>query len=135
MVPAFIEVTSALLMVGICSLLFESPIGLITSAPPDALFAVLWLGIFGSGLAYLAFFRLIEHWGATRTSSVAYLLPVWGVVLGLIVLNEPLQSGLILGTGLVILGIALVNMQRAALVSGAGRLRARLGRQPTELAR
>jgi drug/metabolite transporter (DMT)-like permease len=135
MVPAFIEVLSAMLMVGICALLFENPIGLITGAPPDALFAVLWLGIFGSGLAYLAFFRLIGTWGATRTSSVAYLLPVWGVVLGLIVLNEPLQSGLILGTILVIMGIAFVNTDRETVTGGISRVRARRNRQPAELVR
>jgi drug/metabolite transporter (DMT)-like permease len=135
MVPAFIEVGSAMLMVLICALVFENPIGLVTTLSGQALFAVIWLGVFGSGLAYLAFFRLIGAWGPTRTAFVAYLLPVWGIALGLIVLNEPIQSGLILGTALVIVGIALVNVERGSLVSGAGRLRARFNRQPVELVR
>jgi len=135
MVPAFIEVTSAMVMVAICALVFENPIALVGTISGGALFAVVWLGVFGSGLAYLAFFRLIGAWGATRTASVAYLLPVWGVALGLIVLDEPLQSGLILGTALVIVGIAFVNMERATLIAGADRVRGRLNRQPTELAR
>jgi drug/metabolite transporter (DMT)-like permease len=135
MVPAFIEVASALLMVGICAVVFENPVAQIAGASVGALFAVLWLGVFGSGLAYLAFFRLIDAWGATRTTLVAYLLPVWGIALGLIVLNEPMHSGLILGTALVIAGIAFVNVDRETATSGVARLRARMARQPVEIAR
>jgi drug/metabolite transporter (DMT)-like permease len=78
---------------------------------PDgqAIFAILWLGILGSGLAYLFVFRLFAHWGATRTTLVAYLLPPVGIVLGYLVLQEPVDARLILGTGLVIAGIGLVN--------------------------
>jgi drug/metabolite transporter (DMT)-like permease len=128
MVPAFIEVASAMLIVAVGAVLFENPVGLIGSLPADGLFAVLWLGVFGSGLAYLAFFRLIGTWGATRTTSVAYLLPVWGVALGFVVLSEPIQPGLVLGTALVIAGIAFVNLDRATVVGTTARVRSRLGR-------
>jgi drug/metabolite transporter (DMT)-like permease len=70
---------------------------------------VVWLGLLGSGLAYLLFFRLLRTWGATRTSLVAYLLPVVGIVLGVLVLREPVDLRLIVGTALVIGGIAIVN--------------------------
>ncbi len=40
---------------------------------------------------------------------VAYLLPIWGIALGALVLNEPLDPRLLAGTALVIAGIALVN--------------------------
>ena len=127
MVPAFIEVASAMVMVAIGALIFENPISEISSITPQALGSVLWLGVFGSGLAYLAFFRLIGAWGPTRTSLVAYLLPIWGITLGFIVLNEPIQSGLILGTTLVIAGIAFVNLDRKSLASANSQLRARMG--------
>jgi drug/metabolite transporter (DMT)-like permease len=60
-------------------------------------------------MAYLAYFRLLGRWGATRTSLVAYLLPVVGIVLGYLVLQEPIDLSLIAGTALVIGGVALVN--------------------------
>jgi drug/metabolite transporter (DMT)-like permease len=135
MVPAFFEVFFSMLMVAAAAFLFERPLALIPTLPVDALFAVAWLGIFGSGLAYLCFFRLIVDWGATRTTLVAFLLPIWGIVLGFIVLSEPIQSGLVLGTALVIIGIAFVNGDRAMLTGTANRVRGRLNRQPTELAR
>ncbi len=107
MIPAVFQVTFALLITGTLALLTEAP----WTATPDAqaIFSILWLGILGSGLAYLAVFRLFAHWGATRTTLVAYILPVVGIVLGYLVLAEPIDGRLIVGTGLVIAGIGLVN--------------------------
>ena len=108
MIPAVFQVTFALLIVGALALVIERPWA---TATPDAeaWFSVIWLGILGSGLAYLAYFRLLLTWGATRTALVAYLLPVVGIVLGFLVRREPIDATLIAGTGLVIAGVALVN--------------------------
>jgi drug/metabolite transporter (DMT)-like permease len=132
MIPALFQVFFAMLMVAVSALVFENPIGLIGSLPPEAIVAVVWLGFFGSGLAYLVFFRLLGHWGPTRTSLVAYTLPVWGIALGFMVLHEPIQQGLVLGTVLVIVGIALVNLQRQALAARFRQVRARFGRADTD---
>ena len=107
MIPAVFQVTFALLITGTLALLTEHP----WTATPDAqaIVSILWLGILGSGLAYLAVFRLFAHWGATRTTLVAYLLPVVGIALGYLVLAEPIDGRLIGGTALVIGGIGLVN--------------------------
>ena len=75
---------------------------------------MIWLGLLGSGLAYLVFFRLLGRWGATRTSMVAYLLPVYGIALGALVLSEPIDARLLVGTALVIGGVALVNSKYGA---------------------
>lgn len=107
MIPALLQVALALVMVSIPALLLERPWEARLTA--DALFAVAWLGLLGSGLAYLVFFRLLGRWGATRTTLVAYLLPIWGLVLGALVLSEPIDARLVLGTALVIGGIGLVN--------------------------
>ena len=108
LIPAVFQVTFGLLIVGILALLFEQPWA---TATPDAQawFSVIWLGIVGSGLAYMAYFRLLSRWGATRTSLVAYLLPVVGIILGFLVLQEPIEPSLIAGTALIIGGVALVN--------------------------
>ena len=67
------------------------------------------IGILGSGFAYICYFTILANWGATRTSMVAYLLPVVGIALGSIVLDDPVTLNRVLGTVLVIAGIALVN--------------------------
>jgi drug/metabolite transporter (DMT)-like permease len=108
MIPAVFQVSFALLIVGALAIVLERPWA---TATPDleAWFSVIWLGILGSGMAYLAYFRLLLTWGATRTALVAYLLPVVGIVLGFLVRNEPIDASLIAGTALVIAGVALVN--------------------------
>jgi drug/metabolite transporter (DMT)-like permease len=107
LIPAVFQVSFALLVAGAIAIVAERP----WDAQPDAeaIFSILWLGVFGSGLAYLVVFRLLAAWGATRTTLVAYEIPVWGIVLGFLVLAEPVDIRLLIGTALVVGGVALVN--------------------------
>jgi drug/metabolite transporter (DMT)-like permease len=120
MIPAVFQVSFAFVISGALALVLEHP----WTVRPDlaAVGAIVWLGLLGSGLAYLAFFRLLGHWGATRTTGVAYLLPIVGIVLGFVVLSEPIDARTIVGTALVIVGLALVNSRYGQqLVFGRGR--------------
>lgn len=112
MIPAFFQVGFALLISTGLALVIEWPIGRVVPAP-EAWIAVVWLGILGSGFAYLAYFRLLRDWGATRTSLVAYLLPVVGISLGALA-GEPVTLPRLAGTGLIIGGVALVNSRYGA---------------------
>lgn len=108
MIPAVFQVTFAAIITGSLAILVERPW---TAPAPDlvAVLSVLWLGLLGSGVAYLIVFRLFAHWGATRTTLVAYVIPVVGIVLGYLVLQEPIDGRLIAGTALIMSGLALVN--------------------------
>ena len=107
MIAAVFQVGFAFVITSVLALVLERPFA--TVVRPDTVISVVWLGILGSGLAYLAFFRLLGRWGATRTSMVAYLLPVVGIVLGVLVLSEQMDIRILLGTALVLGGVALVN--------------------------
>ncbi len=109
MIPALFQVGFAFVIVAIIALATE-PIG--TGWTGDAILAVVWLGLLGSGFAYLANFRLLSRIGATRTSLVAYLLPVVGIVAGALVFGEQVDARLVAGTALVLGGVALVNSHR-----------------------
>jgi drug/metabolite transporter (DMT)-like permease len=111
LVPAVFQVTFAFLIVGVIALVVERPWETVRP-DPAAWFSVIWLGVFGSGLAYMLYFRLLGRWGATRTALVAYLLPIYGIVLGFLVLQEHIDITLILGTALIIAGVAIVNSPR-----------------------
>jgi drug/metabolite transporter (DMT)-like permease len=76
---------------------------------PLTWFAIAWLGLLGSCLAYLLFFYLINAWGPTRASLVTYVFPVIGLVLGILFLNETADWRLIAGSALVLGGIVVVN--------------------------
>lgn len=107
MIPALFQVGFAFVIVSVIAVLFEQPFAVEWTF--DALGAVVWLGILGSGVAYLVNFRLLARIGATRTSLVAYLLPVVGIIAGAIVFQETVDARVILGTAFVIGGVALVN--------------------------
>jgi drug/metabolite transporter (DMT)-like permease len=107
MIPAMFQVAFAFVMVTVLAFVFERPFDAPITA--ETAFAVAWIGFFGSGLAYLVFFRLLRDWGATRTSLVAYLLPIVGIALGALILQEPINAGLLIGTALIIGGIGVVN--------------------------
>jgi drug/metabolite transporter (DMT)-like permease len=128
MIPAIFQVFFGLVIVSTLAFVFENPLA--TTFTPASLFAVVWLGLLGSGLAYLAFFRLLRDWGATRTSMVAYLLPLYGIVLGALVRNEPVDATMILGTALIIGGVALVNARMGSRASFMRRPAARV--EPAE---
>jgi drug/metabolite transporter (DMT)-like permease len=112
MIPALFQVFFAFLMSTALAFVFERPL----EAPItlETGFAVLWLGALGSGIAYLVFYRLLGAWGATRTSMVAYLLPIVGIALGALVLDEAVDARLIIGTALIIGGIFVVNSRFGA---------------------
>ena len=107
MIPALFQVGFAFLIVSVLALLYETPLDVQWNT--DALIAVLWLGILGSGVAYILNFRLLGRLGATRTSLLAYLLPIVGIITGALMFGEQIDARVILGTGLVIAGVALVN--------------------------
>ena len=107
MIPALFQVTFAAVITVSLAVALEQPFTAVHPAP-EAIVAVIWLGLLGSGVAYLLYFTVLQRWGATRTSMVSYLLPVVGIALGTL-LGEPVTVERIAGTVLIIAGIALVN--------------------------
>ena len=78
---------------------------------PVTWFALAWLGLLGSCVAYLLYFFLLHNVGPTRTTLVTYIFPVVGLILGVTFLNEALDLGLAIGALLIIAGIAIVNIR------------------------
>jgi drug/metabolite transporter (DMT)-like permease len=84
---------------------------------PAVLAAVGILGALGTGAAYVLNYQLITDEGPTATSTVTYLLPVVAVALGIVFLGEPAAAHLLVGTGIVLVGIALVQQRSPAPAS------------------
>jgi drug/metabolite transporter (DMT)-like permease len=69
--------------------------------------SLLVLGTVCTAVAYLIYYSLIATAGATRASLITYVNPAVAVVLGVLVLSEPLTPAIVGGFALIVLGCAL----------------------------
>ena len=75
------------------------------------------LALLCTALAYPLYFHLIASVGPTRTTTVTYLIPMFGTAWGAIFLHEAVTRGMVLGLGLILLSVLLVNDVRIPLFS------------------
>ena len=71
------------------------------------------LGVLCTGVAFVFYYRLIARVGAPRTSTVTYLIPLFGVVWAWLLLGEPLTPTMALAGALILAGVALSQQRRA----------------------
>ena len=75
----------------------------------NVIFSILWLGVISTGVAFLGYVRLIEKVGAVKTATVAYFIPVFGVIWGYVFLGEPITLQILIGMILILIGIVFTN--------------------------
>jgi drug/metabolite transporter (DMT)-like permease len=76
---------------------------------PESVVALVGLGVLGTGLAYVLFWRVVRGAGATVAATVTYLIPLVSTTLGIAVLGEPLTWNEPVGGVIVLLGVALAQ--------------------------
>lgn len=76
---------------------------------PAVLGSVLALGILCSGIAFLLYFRLLLDLGPAQTLTVTFLIPVFGILWGALILGEPVGWHTFLGTAIVLAGTWLAT--------------------------
>ncbi|WP_199196895.1 DMT family transporter [Achromobacter sp. MYb9] len=59
--------------------------------------------------SYLAWFWLLRRYLASRLSILSFMTPLFGVSFGVLILDEPLDPGFVIGAALVLAGITLVS--------------------------
>ena len=79
----------------------EWPRGHISQA---STFSLIALGIFSTALAFALFFMVMDEIGPARASLVTYINTAVAVLLGVLLLSEPLTLGIIVGLPLVLVG-------------------------------
>ena len=103
-VPAVGVVAASLALTAIA----YAPVGLVQLPArlpsTQALFAVVFLGVVCTALAFLLFFALINEVGPIRATIITYFNPVVALVLGVVLLSEPFTAGLALGFALIAAG-------------------------------
>ena len=89
------------------SLFFEQPWNL--SPRLDSTLSLIYLGVFSTGIAWLLRFYILKHNGLVFQAQVAYLIPIFGVILGFLILNEAITPKVIISLIAVIIGIYIVK--------------------------
>ena len=75
----------------------------------DAMLVILYLAVFGSCLAYTAYFWLVHEVPPARLGTYAYVNPAIAVALGWWLLDEHLNATQVLGTAIILAGVVLVS--------------------------
>jgi len=106
----------AVLLLGL-SLLFER--GAALTWTPANIGAIFYLGILGSVVAFLAYYRLIRSLPATQVSMITLIFPVVAILLGRAVLGETINANAGFGIALIMGGVALALARRRAISPAA----------------
>lgn len=115
--PPLAIATGQVLMAAVMSVpaaAVAAPFPVVADLTPPVWGSLLALGVFGTGLAFRAFYTLIASVGATNTVMVTYLIPVVALLAGAVVLSEPVTFVVVAGTALTIFGIWLAQRERTA---------------------
>lgn len=110
---ALLQLSAGTIIIWIVALFTEKPITF--PQLPITWLALLWLGFLGSCIAYIIYFTLLHKIGPTRMSMVTYIPPLIGMILGVVFLKEQFYWQSLLGSLLIISGIAIVNLKQKAI--------------------
>jgi drug/metabolite transporter (DMT)-like permease len=91
-------------------------LSLLNAPPVDWGDSTVWLSLLGLGLvctafAYILYFRLLADIGPVKTLTVTFLIPPFGVLWGVIFLDEPLSWAYVQGGALIALALWLILRQ------------------------
>lgn len=111
-ITAGVSMIFAAAMVLTVTLITLRPLPDLAALEPKVVLAVVILGLLNTFVANTFYFRLINNWGASRTTMVTYTVPPTGILLGALFDNEPIDAKLIIGALLIVGGVALVNLLR-----------------------
>jgi drug/metabolite transporter (DMT)-like permease len=116
-VPALAAVAMAMVINSV----IYAPLALINrpteSVPVNVWLAVAVLGTVCTALAFTLFFALVAEVGPARTTVITYINPAVAVILGVLVLSEPITLGLVVGFPLILIGSFLATRKGPAFES------------------
>jgi drug/metabolite transporter (DMT)-like permease len=102
-----LAVSAAVLPIGSWVLNEPGIVNISSLAIASLLYQTVWI----ASITYLAWFWLIRHYPAPKLASFTFLTPLFGVLAGWLVLDEPLTAALLVAMVMVAVGIYLVNRQ------------------------
>ena len=101
-------ISAATLLVAAATLAPFTPASHIAGVPPMAWLALLGLALVSTTVAFILYYRLIADVGPVKAITVTLLVPVFGMMWGIVFLGEPLSAGRIAGCAVILAGCALI---------------------------
>ena len=86
----------------------------VNGVPLNAWLSVAGLGILCTAIAFVLLFQLIKEVGPSRTTVITYINPAVALILGMLLLDEPVTNGIAVGFPLVLLGSVLATRKSAS---------------------
>ena len=80
----------------------------LATVPSSAWVALLGLAVVSTTVAFIYYYRLIADIGPVKASTVTLLVPVFGMIWGVLFLAEPLTPGRVVGCGIILFGCSLI---------------------------
>ena len=114
------NVTASILIWGT---LFLIPITAFTEKPwnlnpsIDSTISLVYLGVVATGLAWLLRFKILKNNGLVFQAQVAYLIPIFGIILGYIFLKELITPKVLVAVAAVIIGIYFVKKSNSKKIT------------------
>jgi drug/metabolite transporter (DMT)-like permease len=108
------------LHIGFWQLALTTPLAIVVALPTigathlrlPSIAAMLFLGVGASGVAYLLYYFMLNTLGATRATTVTFLLPITALFWGASILREAITLSMLAGMVVILLGIFLTSRQR-----------------------
>jgi drug/metabolite transporter (DMT)-like permease len=107
LVSAAGQFTMALIIMLPLSLLIDRPFDL--SPSWQAIGSWAGLSLFGTVIAYVIYYSLLSRTSATFVTMTTYIVPINGLILGALILHEPIRAMLLVSLGLILSGVLLVR--------------------------
>ena len=108
-IPPVTNITVALTIATIPlvpSIFFET--NLVALLKPKIFLIILYMGVCSTAIAYLLHFYLIKARGSAFSTFSSFLIPVFGIIYGIIFMNEVFTAQRIVGAIMVLFGLALI---------------------------
>ena len=87
-------------------------IGNLWTAVHASIGLVIGLGVLGTGLAYIIYYYIVEKLGAVTASSVTYIPPIVALLIGYLLVNEPIEIADVGATILIFAGVILLKIKQ-----------------------
>jgi len=110
--PAMVQTSGGLLVAAPLFLLTWIATGasLPTALPERAMGAIVYLALIGSVVGFSLFYYVLRHVQATKVALITLVTPVLSLLLGHLLNSEPLTLSVMLGTALIVAGLALFEL-------------------------